>query len=85
MAAPERPDDDAVEQILGVLRGDDVPPPEDLEQRTLRKVRATVTMRDLVDLTTFVFVLHFCAPIIDLIAAMLGVEHNLNDRRKRDE
>ncbi len=85
MAAPERPDEDVVAQILEILRDDQSTPPEDLDQRTVTKVRATVTMRDLVDLTTLVFVLHFCAPIIDLIAAMFGTEIQRNDRRNPDE
>lgn len=85
MPEPERPDEEVAARILEILRDDDSTPPENLNARTLNKVRSTVTMRDLVDLTTLVFVLHFCAPIIDLIAAMFGVESNQNDRRNPND
>ena len=85
MVAPEPSDERAAATILEVLMGDESSPPDDLETRTITKVRATVTMRDLVDLTTFVFVLQFCAPLIELIAAMFGVETQFKDGRDRDE
>jgi hypothetical protein len=85
MSTPEHLDEELAEELLGVLREDEANPPSDLEQRTLTKVRATITMRDLVDLTTIVFVLRFCAPLIDLIAAMFGAELTANDRREPDE
>lgn len=72
MAEPIRQDEDLVEDLLGVLREDEVETPQDLPDKTLRAVRAAITSRDLVDLTTSVFVLSFCAPLLDLIASFLG-------------
>lgn len=91
MSAPDRQDEQIAEELLEILREDEPGIPANLHGKTLTKVRAAVTMRDLVDLTTLVFVLRFCAPIIDLIAAMFGVEPSRddsnasNDRRDRDE
>ena len=85
MPEPERQDEEFAAGILEILRDDDATPPEDLNVRTLHKVRSTVTMRDLVDLTTLVFLLHFCAPIIDLIATMFGMETNRKERRNPND
>ncbi len=72
MTDPERPDEEIADELLALLREESEPPPADLPERTIRKVQASLTARDLVDLTTIVFVLRFCAPILDLIAAMFG-------------
>jgi len=85
MSTPDRLDEEVAEELLGLLQEDEAEPPPDLEQNTLTKVRATITMRDLVDLTTIVFVLRFCAPLIELIAAMFGGEPTANDRRESHE
>lgn len=85
MAAPEREEEALAEELLRVLQDDSPEPPDDLEHRTLAKVRASLTLRDLVDLSTIVFVLRFCAPILDLIAALFGAETTSNDRRDHDE
>ena len=57
MANEPRPDEEVAEEILGVLRDDASETPADLPDKTIRKVRALITTRDLIDLTTFVFVL----------------------------
>lgn len=85
MSEPERPDEEVIEELLGSLREDQAETPRDLPDKTIRKVRALITSRDLIDLTTFVFIAQFCAPLIDLIAAMFGVETQPEDRRKDDE
>jgi hypothetical protein len=85
VTAPERPDEAVAEEILQVLRGDESPPPGDLEVKTLRKVHALITTRDLIDLTTFVFLLRFCAPLLDLVAALFGVGSSARNRRTDDE
>ena len=46
-------------------------PPADLAKRTIGKVQAVISAKDLVELATIVFVLRFCAPLIDLLAAAL--------------
>ncbi len=83
MAEPIRQDDEVVEDLLGVLREDDPGTPPDLPDKTIRAVRAAITSRDLVDLTTSVFVLSFMAPLLDLIASLLGQDvcrpENRND------
>ncbi len=74
MASDPRPDEQVAEELLELLREDASETPEDLPEKTIQKVRALITTRDLIDLTTLVFVLRFCAPLIDLIAALLGHE-----------
>lgn len=65
-------DEDFVRDLLGSLEDDRPSPPESLNEQTLRKVQAELTSRDLVDLTTFVFLMRFCAPLLDLLAAFFG-------------
>lgn len=84
MAEPERPDEEVAEELLALLRDEQETPPEHLEERTIRKVQASLTSRDLIDLTTIVFVLRFCAPLLDLIAAFFGKARNDSDPA-RDE
>jgi len=81
MANGPRPDEEFAEELLELLRDDVSDTPEDLSDKTIRQVRALITTRDLIDLTTLVFVLRFCAPLIDLIAGMLGREPEPKDRR----
>jgi len=69
----DEPFDDAfVRELLGSLDDDRPEAPEALPDRTIRKVQATLTSRDLIDLTTFVFLMRFCAPLLDLLAAFFG-------------
>ncbi len=74
----EIPDFDAVTEdefvldLLGHLSEDHSDPPAELPDRTIRKVQAELTSRDLLDLTTFVFLMQFCAPLLDLFAAFFG-------------
>lgn len=65
-------DEDFVRDLLGSLEADRPSPPESLNDRTIRKVQAELTSRDLIDLTTFVFLMRFCAPLLDLLAAFFG-------------
>ncbi len=74
MAIPERHDEALAEEILSGLREDVPGAPADLPDKTIRRIRALLTTRDLIDLTTLVFIGHFCAPLIDLIAALFGAE-----------
>ena len=68
----ELPEDDYMRELLGNLREDYSDPPAQLTDRTIRKVQAELTSRDLIDLTTFVFLMRFCAPLLDLFAAFFG-------------
>ncbi len=82
----ERPDEEVAEELLSLLRdeGDEVP--AGLPERTRRKVQASLTARDLIDLTTIVFVLRFCAPLLDLIAAFFGGSpSNTEDQGSSDD
>lgn len=87
MSAGERQDEDLARDLLSVLQGDESTPPDALPDRTIRKVQAELTSRDLIDLTTFVFLMRFCAPLLDLIAAFLGQDPGTDDpdRRPLDE
>ncbi len=84
MANEPRPDEEIAEELLEVLRDDASETPPDLPDKTIRKVRALITTRDLIDLTTFVFILRFCAPLVDLIVAMLGGESEPTNREPND-
>jgi hypothetical protein len=93
--SPDRVEDDFLRELLGALHADRPEPPDALADRTIRKVQAELTGRDLIDLTTFVFLMRFCAPILDLLAAFFGHDplappadrsgSRPNHRRDRDE
>jgi hypothetical protein len=72
MTESRQNDEELAERLLEVLREGDPEAPANLPDKTIRKVQALMTTRDIIDLTTVVFLLRFCAPLIDLIAAMLG-------------
>ena len=65
-------DDAFARELLASLDGDQPEAPGALPDRTIRKVQAALTSRDLIDLTTFVFLMRFCAPLLDLFAAFFG-------------
>jgi hypothetical protein len=79
----ERLDEELAEQLLGTLRDDEPEAPPDLPGKTIQRINSLLTARDLIDLTTVVFVLQFFAPILDLIAAMIG--RDLSETRRTDE
>jgi len=83
MTNDQRRDEEVVEELLGMLREDESSPPAGLSDKTIRKVQSQITFRDLIDLTTVVFLLRFCAPLIDLIAALFGYDPD-NDHRRDD-
>lgn len=76
-------EDEFVRELLASLGADVPEPPEALPERTIRKVQAELTSRDLIDLTTFVFLSRFCAPLLDLFAAFFGHDPAPRDRRAR--
>lgn len=80
-----RPDEEVAAELLDALREEEAAPPADLPRRAIQKVQASITARDLIDLTTVVFVLRFCAPIIDLVATMFGRDSTHPDRRANDD
>ena len=87
MASEDQHDEDLARDLLSLLQDDESVQPSALPDRTIRKVQAELTSRDLIDLTTFVFLMRFCAPLLDLIASffgsdMTGIE---DDRRTNDE
>ena len=65
-------EDEFLQAFLAPLDGDRPDTPEALPDQTIRKVQAELTSRDLIDLTTFVFLMRFCAPLLDLLAAFFG-------------
>jgi hypothetical protein len=85
MRQDQRLDEEVVDELLGILRDDQPSPPSSLPDKTIRKVQAQITSRDLIDLTTVVFLLRFCAPLIDLIAALFGHEPGTDNRRQDHE
>ncbi len=84
MSEPELRDEEAVEGLLEVLRDDELEAPEGLPDRTIRRVQALITSRDIIDLTTVVFLLRFCAPLLELIAAAFATNLTDEDRRRDD-
>jgi hypothetical protein len=85
MSDPARRDEEIAEELLEVLRAEEPGPPADLPDRTIGTVRTLLTARELVDLSTAVFVLQFCAPLLDLVAAMLGAATPPQHGRSDDE
>lgn len=76
--------DDPVDLEALLREGDDDEVPNDLPEKTIRKVHSLLTLRDLIELTTGVFILQFFAPILDLIAAALG-QDRVDESGKSDE
>jgi len=74
MPDPKDSNEDVVAELLGVLRDDESEAPPDLPARALRRAHDSLTARDLLDLTTAVFLMRFCVPLLDLVAAMLGAD-----------
>ena len=86
MPVDERQDEELARDLLSILRDDSASPPSELPDRTIRKVQNELTTRDLIDLTTFVFLMRFCAPLLDLVAAFFGHDPAAHhDRRIDDE
>jgi len=86
MSIDDRQDEDLARDLLSILHDDAPSPPDGLPDRTIRKVQNELTSRDLIDLTTFVFLMSFCAPLLDLIAALFGQDPRADqDRRPNDE
>jgi hypothetical protein len=85
MAEPTRSDEEVVRDLLEGLAAEEQTAPDGLTDKTIQKVRASITTRDLLDLSTVVFLLRFCAPLLDLVAAMLGQTLPRTDRRNEDE
>lgn len=81
----ERSDEEVVDELLGPLRDEAPSAPDELSDKTIRKVQTAITGRDLVDLVTVVFLVRFCAPLIDLIAALFGHTPDREDRRQDHE
>lgn len=77
-------DEEVARDILSILLDDDEMTPPELPDRTIRKVQNELTSRDLIDLTTFVFLMRFCAPLLDLIAAFFGELPEERDDRRND-
>lgn len=75
-------DEELARELLGILNEDFPEPPGELPDRAIRKVEAELTSRDLLDLTTFVFLTSFCAPILDLFASFFG-HHPVRLERSR--
>ena len=88
MATADRPegrDEEIAAELLELLQEDPGEEPADLSDKTIQQVRASITSRDLIDLTTFVFIARFCGPIIDLIAGMLGAAPPEQGTPRRDD
>jgi hypothetical protein len=85
MAEGHARDEEVTVQLLSVLREDESEQPTDLPDRAIRKVQASITSRDLLDLTTVVFLLRFCAPLLDLVAAFLDQDASQTEGRLYDE
>ena len=86
MPIDDDPDEQIARDLLRILQEDAPEEPEALPERTIRKVQNELTSRDLIDLTTFVFLTRFCAPLLDLIVALFGHDPTVGtDRRRNDD
>ena len=85
MANADKTDEVLARDLLQILQDDEPEVPPALPERTIRKVQAELTSRDLIDLTTFVFLTRFCAPFLDLIFALFGYESRVEDDRRTDD
>jgi hypothetical protein len=85
MSADDRQDEDLARELLGLLQDERSEPSPELPDRTIRKVQSELTTRDLIDLTTFVFLMRFCAPLLDLIAAFFGQDPTADHDRRSDD
>ena len=79
----DRHDDSVAEELLAALREETPTPADDLSDRTIRRVQDLLSARDMIDFATIVFLLQFIAPVLDLVAAMLG--HELPDDSRRND
>ena len=61
MAEPGARDEAIAEELLSVLLEQEPEVRSELADDAIRAVRTLVTARDLIDMTTLVFVLRFCA------------------------
>ena len=84
MTESRQNDEELAERLLEVLREGDPEAPANLPAKTIQKVQALMTTRDIIHLTTVVFLLRFCAPLIDLIAAMLGSDLQNQESETRE-
>ena len=83
MSSHREPWEQAAYDLLELLRADRVPSDEaTLIDATMRRVHSEITLREVVDLFTSTFVLHFFAQLLDLVAAGLG---NLSKEGDRNE
>ena len=64
-------DEQVARELLEALREAEPDAPSDLPAQTLRTVRSMLTARELIDMATVVFLLRFCAPLLDLVVALL--------------
>ena len=78
-------DDRLAAELLAKLRDEDPSTPGDLPDRAIRRVQDMLSARDLIDLATVVFLLQFFAPVLDLVAAMLGKDLPGDSRRSKDD
>jgi len=86
MPIDDERDEAIARDLLRLLQGDEPEAPEALPDRTIRKVQSELTSRDLIDLTTFVFLTRFCAPFLDLLFALFGHDPSVEqDRRTNDD
>lgn len=86
MLIDDETDEAIARDLLQILQQDEPEAPKALPDRTIRKVQAQLTSRDLIDLTTFVFLTRFCAPFLDLIFALFGHDPGVDqDRRTNDD
>ena len=86
MAEPGARDEAIAEELLSVLLEQEPEVRSELADDAIRAVRTLVTARDLIDMTTLVFVLRFCAPLLDMVAVVLGREPtSLDDGSNEDD
>ena len=74
MTEPLRQDEEVAEELLHALREEEPETPSNLPYDTIRAVKSLLTARELIDMTTLVFLMRFCVPVLDMVIAIIGGE-----------
>lgn len=69
-----RQDEEVAEELLHALREEEPEAPSNLPYETIRAVKSLLTARELIDMTTLVFLMRFCVPVLDMVIAIIGGE-----------
>jgi len=70
--SPKASDDErAAAELLAPLRVDPVVMSGELKARTMHRIHTAISAKELIELTTSVFVLRVCAPALDILIRLI--------------